>query len=114
MLALAEKRGVYRTTWQTELDEPYPFEVGTYEAITAIGVIGSGAAPASVLAQALAALGTGGLMVFSFNDHTLESARYLEALEKALSQGCELAFREYGPHLEAQNVGSDVIILRKY
>lgn len=113
MLALAKKRNVYTENWPTNLNDPYPFAQGTYSAIAAIGVIGSGAAPASVLEQALDALGASGLMVFSFNDHTLDSPTYTRALDRVLANGHELLLREYGPHLVKQGVGSDVLVIRK-
>jgi hypothetical protein len=49
MLAVADAAGIYRASWVTDLDDPFPFSVGTYAAIAAVGVIGVGAAPASVL-----------------------------------------------------------------
>ncbi|MEM6667363.1 MAG: methyltransferase domain-containing protein, partial [Pseudomonadota bacterium] len=68
MLEVARGRGVYGSLWVTDIDEPFPFATGTYGAIAAVGVIGSGAAPVFVLEGALDRLGPGGLCVFSFND----------------------------------------------
>lgn len=114
MLAQAAARGVYRDTWQTDLSDPYRFAPGTYQAIAAIGVFSAGAAPASALPQALAALAPNGLLVFSFNDPTMQRAEYTGALARVLADGlARVQFREHGPHLVKERIGSDVIVLRR-
>ncbi|MFT7394078.1 MAG: SAM-dependent methyltransferase [Candidatus Azotimanducaceae bacterium] len=71
VLDVARAAGLYRDTGVTDIEDPFPFALGTYDAIAAVGVIGVGAAPASLLRLALEALATDGRMVFSYNDHAL-------------------------------------------
>jgi len=113
MLAIAAKAGIYRQTWLTDLTDPFPFEPGTYAAIAAIGVIGVGAAPASLLADALRALAPGGHLVFSYNDHALAQPEFSEALDDVVEVGlAEQVFAEHGPHLEGLGSESTVYVLR--
>ena len=114
MLAMAEKAGIYRDSWVTDVDNPFPFSPGTYAAIAAVGVIGVGAAPASLLTRALDALATGGHLVFSYNDHALEVAEYPQVLDDAITTGvAEQVFAERGPHIEGLGSLSTVYVLRR-
>lgn len=114
MLAIARAADVYRATWLSDTDDPFPFEPGTFDALSAIGVIGVGAAPASLLGDALLALAPGGHLVFSYNDHALEHAAYVDALDDALAAGvAEKLFDERGPHLEGLGSESRVYVLRR-
>lgn len=114
MLEQATNAGVYQSLWQAQLDNPYDFETGAYSAMSAVGVISSGAAPASMLAGALDKLAPDGLICFSYNDHTLKTQSYLDALQSAQEDGhAELIFEEYGPHLEKLDIGACVYVLRK-
>lgn len=114
MLNIAKSRGVYQTLWLSDVDNPFPFEIGKYQAISAIGVIGAGAAPLSVFHQTIEKLLQGGLFVFSFNDHTLEDPSYEEAIENEIEcKHFELLFKEYGDHLPGRNIKSNVYVLRK-
>lgn len=114
MLDLARETGIYRTTRLTDLDDPFPFEPGTYAAFAAVGVIGVGAAPASVLTDALRALGSGGHIVFSYNDRALGLVEYTAVVEDALASGvAEQVFSERGPHFEGLGTQSTVYVLRR-
>lgn len=114
MLNIAKSRGVYQTLWLSDVEKPFPFEIGKYQAISAIGVIGAGAAPLSVFHQTIEKLLQDGLFVFSFNDHTLEDPSYEEAIENEIeSKRFELLFKEYGDHLPGRNIKSNVYVLRK-
>ncbi len=114
MLARAEERGVYRAVWQADPDAPFPFDVGDYDAISAIGVIGRGAAPIGVLEGALAKLATGGLCIFSFNDHTLEDPSFEAAIARETDSGrFALRFREHGPHIPAKGLDAVVYVLER-
>jgi predicted TPR repeat methyltransferase len=114
MLAVAEAAGVYRATWVTDLDNPFPFTLGTYAVIAAVGVIGVGAAPASLLADALNALQPGGHLVFSYNDHALAHPEFSGALRDALTGGtAEQIFAEHGVHIEGLDSSSTVFVLQR-
>mmetsp|Transcript_7210 Transcript_7210/g.11925 ORF Transcript_7210/g.11925 Transcript_7210/m.11925 type:complete len:184 (+) Transcript_7210:66-617(+) len=73
MLEVAASKGVYRSLDQIDADAALPFAKGTYGAMAAIGVIGAGAAPITVLHTLMRHLDPGGRLVFSFNDHALDN-----------------------------------------
>ncbi len=114
MLAVAKTKGVYRTLSSFEITDPAPLTNGAYTAITAIGVIGAGAAPPETLDMLMYALPKGGMLSFSFNDHTLADHTYTARLNDWLDMGAaRLLFREHGPHLPGLDMKSDVYVLEK-
>ena len=114
MLERARDRDVYRDLWVSDLDDPFPFESGTFGAITAIGVIGIGAAPASLLGESLDALAPGGHLVFSYNDHALATPEFSDALVEVVTNGiAEQLSAEHGPHIDALGSFSTVYVLRR-
>ena len=114
MLKIAETRKIYHELWLSDPENPFPFDNGKYQAITAVGVIGAGAAPLIVFHQAIRKLTSGGLFVFSFNDHTLEDPSYEAAINHEIeNKHFELVFKEYGPHLPGRDIKSNVYILKR-
>lgn len=114
MLKGARDRGLYRTLWQVDPDADLPVTPGDYAAITAIGVIGAGAAPLEVFDTLFNALAPGGLFVFSFNDHALADPAYDgKVTEQITRETAKLRFREYGDHLPGINIKSNVYVLEK-
>jgi len=114
MLDQARKLDLYRELWVTDVDEPFPFEVGTYGVLAAVGVIGPGAGPAMLIDGAIRALAPGGLLVFSYNDLALATPEYRDALDEVIASGAaEEAFAERGPHIEALESSSTVYVLRR-
>ena len=111
MLEEAKAKGVYRNVEVMDTNAPLPAD---YAAIAAIGVVGSGAAPLSLLDEIIEALIPGAKTVFSFNDHTLEDPAYAAHVQRYIDDGVvrEL-FREHGPHLPAENIGATVYVLEK-
>lgn len=114
MLAQARAKRVYRNLDRIEAEVPLGFQPGTYAALAAIGVIGAGAAPISVLDRLMQALDKGGLLVLSLNDHTLQD-RKNEARITAWTEcgAARLLFREHGPHLPGIDLKSNVYVLEK-
>lgn len=114
MLAKARSKGTYRTLSQIEAGAPLAHASGAYAAITAVGVIGAGAAPISVFDTVMEALETGGLFVFSFNDHALEDPANEGKLNAYLDRkDARLLFQEYGDHLPGINLNCNVYIIEK-
>lgn len=114
MLAQAQAKGVYRSLMQVDPETGTDGIAGHYALIAAIGVIGVGAGPASLVHTLLSALPKGGLLVFSYNDHVIHDTEYAEARDTALSTGLAVErFREFGPHLPGQNLNSDVYVFEK-
>jgi len=111
MLKGAAEKRAYHKLWQVELDDTIP---SGYDAITATGVIGVGAAPIEVLDAILKALAPGGLFALSFNDHALADPQFEGRLRALLADGAaRLLFQEYGPHLPGINLKSNVYVLQK-
>ncbi len=114
MLQGAAAKGVYRTLSGFEITDPNPLKPGAYSAITAIGVIGTGAAPPETFDMLMNALPKGGFLAFSFNDLTLAEPSYTVRLSDWLDMGhARLLFRENGPHLQGMDMKSDVYVIEK-
>lgn len=114
MLAGAREKQAYRSLTVIELDDPAPIAPESYDLIAAIGVLGTGAAPPETLDMILAALPRGGLLGFSYNDHTLADPAYTGRLKDAIGAGrVRLLFREHGPHLPGMALESDVYVIEK-
>lgn len=114
MLARARAKGLYRNLDVIEAEAPLPVQPGDYAAIAAIGVIGAGAAPVSVLDTMMKALARGGLLTLSFNDHALADPVHEARLSEWIDCGAAtLLFREHGDHLPGIGLGSNVYVLRR-
>ncbi len=112
MLAQAKQKSAYRKLWQSNPETPFPVQPGDYHAITAVGVVSVGAAPPETLDMLIAALAPGGLLAFSFNDHTLEDPRFEARVNGYLQDGtCRQLFREDGEHLPGIGLRSTVFVL---
>ncbi|MCX7559908.1 methyltransferase domain-containing protein [Sulfitobacter sp. F26204] len=112
MLRHAAAKDVYRNLTRIEGDAGSTAK--TYGAIAAIGVIGSGAAPVSVLDMLMKALPRDGRLVFSFNDHTLNDPIYEGRISEWTDCGAaRLIFREHGDHFPKLKINSNVYILEK-
>ncbi|WP_163849745.1 class I SAM-dependent DNA methyltransferase [Pseudooceanicola aestuarii] len=114
MLERAADKGIYRRVIHVRPDDDLPVQRGDYAAIVATGVIGAGAAPLSVFDALLAVLGTGALLAFSFNDHTLEDPDYEARVTAACEDGSlRLISREAGPHLPQEGIGAVVYVAER-
>lgn len=114
MMAQAKAKGVYKSVFAGE-PGAIP-DLSPYAAVTATGVISLGAAPAETLAALLGAMTPGSLLALSYNDATLLSADYLNALADVQSNGtARLLTADYGPHLPEKDGarGSTVYVLRR-
>ncbi len=114
MIARAQDKRVYRSVFQIDVNDPAPIPDVQYQIITAIGVIGPGAAPASVFHMLMKALPSGGLLPFSLNDHALADASYEAAVNQWLDCGAaRLLFKDYGTHLPGRDIKSNVYLIEK-
>jgi predicted TPR repeat methyltransferase len=114
MLVNAKKKKVYKSLIRGTISNPFPDPPGTYDAIVAIGVIGAGAAPASLLRSALKALESGGLLAFTLNDAAMAQESCKIELKTVLDDNLAVElFSEYGQHLSSINIGSTVYILER-
>jgi len=113
MIKEAQATNLYRKTWTCTPDH-LDVRSGTYAAITAIGVIGAGAAPAATLDLIFASLARAGLLAMSYNDATLLDPDYTDRLQSLQdSRRARLLFNETGPHLPGKDMNSTVYILEK-
>jgi predicted TPR repeat methyltransferase len=108
MLAKARDRGIYRNLWLADGTLP-----GRYAAIAAAGVVSRGAAPPDALDLLAGALTPGGLLAFSFNDHTVGDPGYEAAVAGLLRDSCRQILRQDGAHLPGIGLGATVIVLSR-
>lgn len=114
MLEVAAQKKIYRRLEVFAPESGPNVKLGAYSIIAAVGVIGAGAAPLAVLDQIMALLAPKGLLVFSFNDHTLEDPAYDGRVENYVKQGqAALHLKDYGDHLPKQKINSNIYILEK-
>ena len=114
MLAQAEKKDVYRRLWAIDSESPISVMPGAYQNISAVGVISVGAAPISKLDMLLELLPSGGKIVFSYNDHTLQDAEYMSRINEFVDTGAaRLLFKEHGDHLPGIGLEATVFVLEK-
>lgn len=111
MLAQAREKSIYRSLNQIDANAAV---VGGYTLISAVGVIGAGAAPIGTLDTLLHALPRDGKLVFSFNDQTLADTYNTGRLNEWLDCGAaRLLFMEHGPHLPARDMNATVYVVEK-
>ncbi|WP_274426590.1 class I SAM-dependent DNA methyltransferase [Chelativorans sp. YIM 93263] len=114
MLEKARAKGIYRDLLRADPDAVLDIGDRQYMAITAVGAIGAGAAPAENIDAAIASLAPGGIFVVSLNDHTLEDKQYEAKLNQAIADGrVEKIMAEDGPHLPAIGLGARVWAVRR-
>lgn len=114
MLEVARARGLYRHLAKTEPDVPPAAEPGSYAAIAAVGAVSPGAAPARYLDALLECLAPGGLLVLSYNDHTLADPEYTARLDSALARGIvRERVRDHGDHILRLGSKSTVYVLER-
>lgn len=109
-----ERAGVYRSIQLTTLDDPFPFQMGDYANMVAVGVFSPAHAPPETMDKVLALLPSGGCFCFSLNDHALEDPRYEAKIAEVIGAGTATeVFREHGPHLPGIGLECTVYALRK-
>lgn len=114
MIAQALGKQAYRHVEQIGMEGDLPWKPGTYSAITGIGVLGTGAAPASAFDRIMTGLAKGGFFAFSYNDHALTDASYTSKLNEWLDCGAaRLLFQEHGPHLPGLDLNATVYVIEK-
>jgi predicted TPR repeat methyltransferase len=114
MVTLAEKKSIYKTLKVFDPSTKIPVQADQYKIITAIGVIGAGAAPLEVFDNLFSLLPPNGLFAFSFNDHTLSDPNYEEKVNQCLNSGQAITLhKSYGNHLPKAKLKSNIYILKK-
>tara|TARA_B100001057_G_scaffold322051_1_gene322261 strand:+ start:127 stop:738 length:612 start_codon:yes stop_codon:yes gene_type:complete len=114
MVNLAEKKSIYKNLRVFDPSDEIPVYSDQYKIITAIGVIGAGAAPLQIFDSLFSLLPPNGLFAFSFNDHTLNDPNYEKKVKLCLDSGhASILHKSYGSHLPKANLKSNIYILKK-
>lgn len=114
MLAVAERKGVYRRLFPGAVESPLPVAPGDYAHVAAVGVFSPSHAPASLMDDALALLPRGGCFVFTLNGHALQDPSYTGRVRELVDAGgADLMMRERGPHMPKIGLEAEVVVLRK-
>ncbi len=112
MLDGAAEKGVYRALHLSQPGTPLPLGKGSYGVVAAVGAIGHGAAPLSMVDELLGLLQPGGLFAVSFNDKTLSDPDYQARLDSEVAAGrARLLLQEHGDHLPGIGMGATVYVL---
>ena len=111
MLERAEKLGIYRTLTQVDPGEAPAH--GSYGAIAAMGAISTGAAEPQALDTLIDALAPGGLLVVSYNSHTLDNPAYTERMAEVQESKARLVATDEGDHLPGLGLTSMVYLLER-
>ncbi len=112
MLEGARGKAIYRALHQSQPGVPLPFAKGNYGIVAAVGAIGHGAAPLSIIDELLALLDPGGIFAVSFNDKTLMDPAYHARMKAEVSAGrARLLLQEHGDHLPGIGMGATIYVL---
>lgn len=115
MLRVADAKNIYRSLTLLDIDAPRPpFDDASYAVVTAIGLIGPGAAPLALFDQLLGLVAPGGLFGLTLNDHALSDPAYPAKVRSHVDGGAvDVVFEERGLHLPGIGVHSTVFVLRR-
>ncbi len=113
MLAQSRAKGLYRSLLLLDLDAPLPIRDGQYRVILAVGVISTGAGPASLMDTLIALVPRGGHFAFSLNHHALEDPDYVAGVTRLKEAGHRPVVEEYGTHIEKIGAKSMVYIFER-
>lgn len=114
MLEEARKKGIYRNLLKIVPHAELPFSSGAYQTITAIGVIGPGAAPISLFDAVMHKLNKGGKLLFSLNDHAVVDSGTLGMIHEWTDCGAAiLLMAEDGPHLPGLDLNATLYLIEK-
>ena len=110
-VAIANTKKFYQTLRVFDTNDVPSVNMGEFGIITAIGVIGIGAAPLCVFDATIALLAPGSLFAFSLNNHKLSDPAYEAKVSDYVDTGkAKLLMREYGDHLPGAGLKSYVNI----
>ena len=115
MLEKARGRKIYNRILHSDMMQPVPNSAGEFAALSAIGVIGTGAAPPSMLEELVGRMRKGAFLVFSMNDHTLATPEYSACVDDLrIRNGYTIPYEDYGPHLTGLGLNSRVYVVHRH
>jgi predicted TPR repeat methyltransferase len=113
MLDAARQKHIYQHLTQST-DGSLPFADMSFELVSAIGVVGPGAAPPDILDSLFRVTASKGLIVLSLNDLAIDARGYEARLNEYLDGGhARLLLREYGDHLPGHDMKCYVLVIEK-
>jgi SAM-dependent methyltransferase len=110
MLAVAERKGIYRALIEGRLGDALPFETASYDTVVASGVLTTGHAPASSLDELVRVTRPGGHVIF-----TLRSDRTPPGFDEAmaaLSAAGRWQLVERGAEFQAMPTSEPEVLVR--
>ncbi|MDA8747305.1 methyltransferase domain-containing protein [Litoreibacter sp.] len=113
MLDQCREKGLYRDLIQLDLSGPLPIAQDKYHAIMAVGVISTGAGPASLMDDLIALLPSGGFFGLSLNDHALADPEYPAGIQRLKDAGHIVRAEDYGTHLPGIDLKSMIYLFEK-
>ncbi|MCY4179645.1 MAG: methyltransferase domain-containing protein [Litoreibacter sp.] len=113
MLEQCREKGIYRNLITLDLEKPLPIEPEAYQVIMAIGVISTGAGPASLMDTLIERLPKGGIFGLSLNDHALADPDYPEGINRLKAAGHKTLVEDYGTHLPGIDLKSMIYLFEK-
>ena len=111
MLAVAERKNVYRQRFEMRLGEPLGFKAAAYDATVAVGVLTLGHAPPAALDEFVRITRPGGWIVFSMRDDVYEAHGFKEKLT-ALEEAGQWALTEKSAPFEGLPKGEPGTMFR--
>ena len=111
MLEQAARSGVYPRLWHLTAGNSTSRQAPIVR--SSRGVISVGASPAITLSLIASVVGRSDLLVFSYNDHTLDDAGYMSTLAALLDADFEQLAAESGVHIASRKSESTVYALRR-
>ncbi|MDG1531654.1 MAG: methyltransferase domain-containing protein [Paracoccaceae bacterium] len=114
MLNYANSKSIYRRVIHTEPASMGAINGREYGLIIAAGVISRGAAGPETLDFLIENMGSGAILVFSYNQTTLDDPVYMDNLAAVKQSGVvEIVAEEHGAHMTAKEVNSTIYALTK-
>ncbi|MGI9374356.1 MAG: class I SAM-dependent DNA methyltransferase [Hyphomicrobiales bacterium] len=115
MLDKVADRGIYRTLFAADLNEPMADIVdGAYAGIAVVGVFSYGHVNADAVDELLRVLGPGGAMVIGINDKFYAEGSLIAKLRAVdASPAVSMVLEEHGEHIRGIDMGGWVLVLKK-
>ncbi|MEM7471095.1 MAG: methyltransferase domain-containing protein [Pseudomonadota bacterium] len=113
MLAKCREKNLYRELILLDLGAPLPIAQAQYAAIMAVGVISTGAGPASLMDELIGLLPRGGFFGLSLNDHALADPDYPAGIQRLKDAGHICHAEEHGTHLPGIGLKSTIYLFEK-
>ena len=113
MLYEAKNKNIYKRLFNLDLNSNFYNVNSNYNAIVAAGIISPHHANPSCLEKCLNILCDSGLLIFSLNDHAVESKNFMDEIFMIVDKNFEILEKTYGDHLPGIKLNSFVYVIKK-